>query len=106
MEESKLISVIMLLSSAQSGFPCVSDTRCAYVAAGGLWGTICDNQWDTDDASVVCRQLGYDGATAATYRATFGEGTGLDILMSDVDCTGKEDQVQVRCSCRSYCMQA
>ena len=30
------------------------------VCLGGLWGTVCDDGWTTNDAKTVCRQLGYD----------------------------------------------
>ena len=53
------------------------------------WGTVCDNQWDLTDASVVCQQLGFGGATSAPGQAAFGEGSG-PIFYYNVDCSGTE----------------
>ena len=38
----------------------------------GTWGSICDDKWDYNDASVVCRQLGYARALNAPGFSTFG----------------------------------
>ena len=55
------------------------------------WGTVCDDRFVSDDAEVVCRQLGLTGGEART-RAAFGAGSGT-IWMDDVQCDGGESRL-------------
>ena len=55
----------------------------------GQWGTVCDDFWSINDATVLCRQLGYERVLAVHQRAFFGEGTG-PIWYDDLLCDGTE----------------
>ena len=55
----------------------------------GNWGTVCDDDWDLQDATVVCRQLGYGPAVAALKNAAYGGGSG-QIWYDNVRCSGSE----------------
>ena len=54
----------------------------------GVWGAVCDDNWDASDARVVCRQLGLSGGLAI-QKSFFGTSTG-SIVMDDVECLGSE----------------
>ncbi|PIK36252.1 hypothetical protein BSL78_26916 [Apostichopus japonicus] len=55
----------------------------------GEWGTICDDDWDYNDAIVFCRQLGFKDVDKVRKNAFFGEGNG-QIFMDGIECDGTE----------------
>ncbi|XP_063437302.1 deleted in malignant brain tumors 1 protein-like [Mytilus trossulus] len=68
----------------------------------GVWGTICDDDFDTNEAKVICTMLGYNryGSVTAYGNAAFGEGSG-SIMLDDLNCNGYESDIS-QCSPRRW----
>ena len=58
---------------------------------GSAWGTVCDDEWDQREATVVCRGFGYGDGTTVDY-SSFGEGTG-PIHLTNLGCLGDEENL-------------
>ena len=62
------------------------------ILLGGVWGTICDDDFDDYDATVICRMAGYRGGGIAHKNAAFGRGSGT-VWLEGIDCQGNESNL-------------
>ena len=58
------------------------------------WYTACDHGWDLNDAKVVCRELGFAGASAVRLSAYYGQGHGLKSTDMHPRCKGTEASIK------------
>ncbi|XP_044261620.1 uncharacterized protein LOC123009400 [Tribolium madens] len=59
----------------------------------GIWGTICDDDFNEDAAKVVCKRLGFRGSVVVKKDGYFGAGTG-PIWLDQVICSGNESSIE------------
>ena len=53
----------------------------------GTWGTVCDDAWGVDDATVVCRQLGYADVSKCAFHPLHFTGS-MKFLLLHIRCHG------------------
>lgn len=66
----------------------------------GVWGGICDDEWDKKDGDVVCRMLGFIKARRVSCCSKYGPSASMRIHLDDLQCTGNEQTIS-RCNSRT-----
>ncbi|XP_021368435.1 deleted in malignant brain tumors 1 protein-like [Mizuhopecten yessoensis] len=56
----------------------------------GIWGSVCDTDWDYRDATVLCRELGYKSGNASKEAAS----SDIPTVLGSVHCNGTEKRLR------------
>lgn len=59
----------------------------------GMWGSVCDDDFNIEEGNVLCRMMGWTRATHIYKNNTYGPGSGF-IWLDDLRCLGFENSVE------------
>lgn len=95
--------IIIIFPTASTEFKIrVRGTQNSFITSGrgrvevqynGVWGTVCDTEWDLHAATVVCREMGWGRAVRPSFGSEFGQAWG-PIWMDFVRCNGDETSLE------------
>ncbi|XP_052086547.1 deleted in malignant brain tumors 1 protein-like [Mytilus californianus] len=94
-----LCSVILAAHSIQAqstGDVRLTNSKRLEIYYSGEWGTVCDDEFDDNDAKIACKQLGYSNGKSLGNAVDDGSGK---IWLDDLKCTGSESKLR-------YCYHA
>ena len=74
------------------GAPASSQEGVVQVFYNNTWGWVCDEQWDKQNADVVCRELGLTNSSATQIVAANNQEHGT-IWTNNVHCVGNESSL-------------
>ena len=65
------------------------------MGSNGEWGGVCDDHFDSNDANVVCRMLGFPKAlaTVQTFNKYGNNPSGDSYVLDDLKCDGTESSI-------------
>ncbi|XP_041375843.1 deleted in malignant brain tumors 1 protein-like [Gigantopelta aegis] len=70
--------------------PTTSNKGRLEIRVNGTWGRVCDRHWTTEDAKVVCRQMGFLDGQPLTVS---GGGSHGPVWLQTVQCSGSESSL-------------
>lgn len=54
---------------------------CVEVLYDGVWGIVCDDDWDINDVNVVCKEFGFGKVKEVIMYFSFGRGEFVFLLV-------------------------
>jgi len=57
------------------------------------WGWVCADQWDKQDADVVCRMMGFPGSLSSSIEKEKKPKTKLHVWLNNMQCFGNESSL-------------